>query len=107
MSLQRIGIRWLASVVLGTVAPLVLAQMGPASASHGHRRDNPAVQDCRKEADAQKLPVGEGRRQFMHQCLASRADGSGAAKGAAARAKMGDPQSGHLRSDPPPAPPGS
>lgn len=104
MSLNRIGRRWLASLVLGTVAPLVLAQMTPPGAvgtsARGH--DNPAWQDCRKRADAQKVATGDARQQFMRQCLESKRADSDAAKSEAARAKMGDPQSGHLHSDPPP-----
>ena len=105
MSLNRISRRWLASFVLGTVAPLVLAQMtpvGPMGAS-GRGHDNPAAQDCRKRADAAKVAAGDARQQFMRQCLDSKRGDSDAAKSEAARAKMGDPQSGHLHSDLPPA----
>ena len=109
MSLRSIGLRWLGSVALGTVAPLVLAQMGPAG-GHGHGHDNPAAQECSKQAKAQKVPAGDERQKFMRQCVESRRSSSDAAKAAAARAKMSDPQAGHLRSDPPPpptTPPGS
>ena len=106
MSLRRIGLRWLASVVLGTVAPLVLAQMAPPGGqgmrAHGH--DNPAAQECRKQADEKQLPAGEARHRFVRQCVDSKQGASDAAKSAAARAGMGDPQSGHLHSDRPPAP---
>jgi len=107
MSLSRIGRRWLGSFVLGTVAPLVVAQMTPpgAAGAHGRGRDSPALQDCRRQADEQKLPAGDERQKFMHRCLETKHAGSDAAKSEAARAKMGDPQSGHLHSDPPPATP--
>jgi hypothetical protein len=106
MSLRRTGLCWLASVALGAVAPLVFAQMGPPGGPgmHGHGHDNPAAQECRKQADEKKLPSGEERQKFVRQCVESKQGASDAAKSAAARAKMGDPQSGHLHSDPPPAP---
>jgi hypothetical protein len=106
MSPRRIGQRWLATIGLGTLAPLVLAQMTPPGGPgmHGHGHASPAAQECRKQADEKKLPAGDERHEFMHQCLEAKQNGSDAAKSAAARAKMGDPQSGHLRSDPPPAP---
>jgi hypothetical protein len=106
MSLRNIGLRWLGSIALGTIAPLVFAQIGPAGGpgGHGHGHDNPAAQDCRKQAEAQKLPAGEERQRFVHQCLESKRSSSDAAKAAAARAKMSDPASGHLHSDPPAAP---
>jgi hypothetical protein len=111
MSRRRIGGRWLASFALGTVAPLVLAQIAPPGGAgmHGRGRDHPAWQDCSKQADERKLPAGDERRTFVRQCLESKRGASDAAKAAAARAKMGDPQSGHLHSDPPAAatPPGS
>jgi hypothetical protein len=106
MSLRDVGLRWLGSVALGTIAPLVLAQIGPAEGpgGRGHGHDIPAAQDCRKQAEAQKLPAGEERQRFMHRCLDSKSSSSDAAKAAAARAKMSDPTSGHLHSDPPVAP---
>ena len=111
MSLRSIGARWLASVALGTVAPLVLAQMGApvGPGARGHAHDSPAAQECRKQAEAQKLPTAEERQKFVRQCVESKQGASDAAKSAAARARMGDPQSGHLHSDPPAAattPPG-
>jgi hypothetical protein len=106
MELRKIGLRWLASVALGTVAPLVFAQMGPpGGAMHEHGHNNPAWQDCKKQADDKKLAPGPERKQFMQQCLESKLGSSDAAKGEAARARMADPQSGHLHSDPPAAPP--
>jgi psiF repeat len=106
MSLRDVGLRWLGSVVLGTIAPLVLAQMGPAGVpgGRGHGHDSPAAQDCRKQAEAQKLPAGEERQTFMRRCLESKSSSSDAAKAEAARAKMSDPASGHLHSEPPAAP---
>src|SRR3974377_376040 len=99
MSLRSIGLRWLCSIALGTIAPLVLAQIGPASGpgGHGHGHDSPAAQDCRKQAEAQKVPAGDELQKFMRQCVESRRSSSDAAKAAAARAKMSDPQAGHLR----------
>ena len=104
MALRSIGLRWLGSVALGTIAPLVLAQIGPAGGPGGHGHANAAAKDCRKQAEAQKLPAGEERQASMHRCLESRSSASDAAKAAAARAKMSDPQSGHLHSDLPAAP---
>jgi hypothetical protein len=99
--------RWLVSVALGTVAPLVLAQITPGTGGmHGHEswRNNPQFQECSKQADEKKLPRGEERKAFMKQCLQSK---PGAAKDAAKseelREKMREGQSGHLHSDPPPA----
>ncbi len=107
MTLRKLGVRWVSTLLLGTVAPLVTAQItgtgGPGM--HGQRNDDPASQACRKQADDQKLPRGEERQKFMRQCMESKRDSSDAAKSAAARAKMGDPQSGHLHSDPPPPDP--
>ncbi len=103
MSFRRIGRRWLASAALGTVAPLVLAQMAAPDA-HGHLHDSRAAQECRKRVEEQKLPTAEERQKFMQQCVESKQPAADAAKSAAARARMGDPQSGQLHSDPPPAP---
>ena len=105
MKLQRMRRRWLASIALGTVAPLVLAQMGAPGGPgmRGQGRDA-AWQGCKQEADGQKLPPGPERQKFMRQCVESKRGSGDAAKSEAARAKMADPQSGHLHSDPPRAP---
>lgn len=102
MSLSRIGRRWLASFVLGTVAPLVLAQMTPpgGAGARGRGGGSPAWQACRRQADEKKVPDGDERRIFMRQCLETEG-----AQSEAARAKTGDPQSGRLPSDPPAAAP--
>jgi psiF repeat len=103
MSLGRIGRRWLATFALGTVAPLVLAQMTPpaGAGAHGPGRDGLAWQDCRKQADEQKLAAGDERRKFMRQCLEAKEAGSDARKPDVARSTSGDPLSGQPHSDPP------
>jgi hypothetical protein len=85
--MRRIGLRWLARFGLGTGAPPVLAQVAPPGGAgmHGRGRDNPARQDCRKQADEQKLPAGDERQKFVRQCVESKPGGSDAAKAAAAR----------------------
>ena len=105
MTVRGIGRRWLVSIVLGTVAPIVFAQVaGPGGMhDHGRGRDGPEWQDCKKQADDKKIAAGPERRQFMRQCIEAKRGASDAAKGEAAREKMRDPSSGHLHSDPPPA----
>ena len=103
MTVRTITVRLLASLALGTAAPVVLAQMYPpgGQGTHGHGHDSAAWQDCKKQADDKKLPSGDERKKFMHQCMESKHGSSDAAKSEAARSKMADPQSGHLHSDPP------
>jgi hypothetical protein len=94
------------SFALGTIAPLVAAQVGQGGAmgGHGHRPDNPRWQACSKQADDKKLPRGPERKAFMQECLKAGRDGGDAARSDALREKMRDGQSGHLHSDPPVAP---
>jgi hypothetical protein len=68
--------RVLATFVLGTVAPLALAQVAPGSGQHGHggMRDNPQWQDCKKQADEKRLPHGDERKSFLEQCVKAAAD---------------------------------
>jgi hypothetical protein len=105
MALRRIGLRCLATAALGAVAPLALAQMGSSGVPgmRGHGRGDPALRDCRTQADERQLPAGEQRRKFIHQCVELERGGAAPAKGATAHATTRDPPSGHLHSDPPPA----
>lgn len=76
--------RVLATFVLGTVAPLVLAQVTPgAGGQHGHggMRDNPQWQECKKQADDKKLPHGDERKSFMEQCMKANGGGGDPSKG--------------------------
>lgn len=116
MDVRKLGRRWLASVALGTVAPLVLAQIGPGAAGphdQGGRAERAAGQECRRQADERKLMSPQERRTFMRDCLAARrADPTAEAGGAALREKMRQGQSGHLHSEvpqpaQPPAPAGT
>ena len=109
---SRVAARTLIGVVLAALAPFAVAQMGApgGQGTHAHQRDNASRQDCKKQADDRKLPGGPERHKFMRQCIEAKHSASDAARSEAARAKMGDPQSGHLHSDPPPPtspPPGS
>jgi hypothetical protein len=101
--------RALAGVALAALAPFAIAQVGAPGGQgmRGHQRDSAAWQDCKKQADNQKLSAGPERQRFMRQCIESKHSASDAAKSEAARSKMSDPQSGHLHSDAPPptAPP--
>jgi hypothetical protein len=96
--------RALVGLALAALAPFAGAQMGTPGGQgmHGHPRDSAAWQDCKKQADDQKLAAGPERQKFMRQCIESKHSSSDAAKSEAARAKMSDPQSGHLHSDAPP-----
>lgn len=106
MNARRLGRRWLATLALGTVAPLVLAQMQPGGLhDRGEARNNPKFQLCSKQADAKQLPKGAERRSFMEQCLKDAGDAKDDAKSSDLREKMRAGQSGHLHSDPPPVPP--
>ena len=120
MTTRRLGSRWLLTFALGTVAPLVLAQIMPGTGRTHERegwRNSPQFQECSKQADEKKLSRGEERKAFMKQCLQTQPGGAmdkHSAKSEELRGKMREGQSGHLRSDPPPAaaspasqPPGS
>jgi len=104
-----VATRALAGIALAALAPFAVAQViaSGGQGMHGHQRDSAAWQDCKKQADDQKLAGGPERQKFMRQCIESKHSSSDAAKSEAARAKMSDPQSGHLHSDAPPptAPP--
>jgi len=67
------------SITLGTVTPLVVAQVSPDddTGGRGHRGDNPQWQACKKQADDKKLPRGPERKAFMQDCLKSSQDSSG------------------------------
>jgi hypothetical protein len=95
------------SFALGTLAPLVVAQVGPGSGMGGHGRhaDSPQLQACRKQADDKKLPQGAERKAFLQQCLKANHDNGDGAKSEGLREKMHEGQSGHLHSEPPVAPP--
>jgi hypothetical protein len=43
----------------------------PANPAPGGRHDNPAWAACKKQAEDQKLPPGDARRDFMKNCLKS------------------------------------
>jgi hypothetical protein len=43
----------------------------PANPAPGGRHNNPAWAACKKQADDQKLPPGDGRHDFMKNCLKS------------------------------------
>jgi hypothetical protein len=104
---RRLLKRALLSFALGTLAPLVVAQVGPGSGmgARGHRADNPQLLACRKQADDKKLPQGAERRAFMQQCLKANHDSGDGSKSEGLREKMREGQSGHLHSEPPAAPP--
>lgn len=104
---RRLLKRALMSFVLGTVAPLVVAQVVPGIeiGSHGHRADSPQLQACRKQADDKKLPQGNERKAFMQQCLQANHGNGDGSKSEGLREKMREGQSGHLQSEPPAAPP--
>jgi psiF repeat-containing protein len=53
------------SVALGDDTP------PPANPAPGGRHNNPAWAACKKQADDQKLPPGDARRDFMKNCLKS------------------------------------
>ena len=74
MSARSLGKRWFVTFLLGTIAPLVLAQTNPGdSGQHGHggMHSNPQWQECKKQADAKNLAHGEERKSFMQQCMGS------------------------------------
>jgi hypothetical protein len=109
-SVRRLLQRALISFALGTIAPLVVAQVGPGNemGGRGHRGDSPQSQACRKQADDKKLPQGAERKAFMQQCLKASHDSGDGSKSEGLREKMREGQSGHLHSEPPaaaPAPP--
>ena len=81
MSLRQIGRRWLVSFVLGTIAPLVVAQMMPSGAAGagGRGRDAPVRWDCHEPADEQTPLAGGLRRTFNRQCIETRRAGTGEA----------------------------
>jgi len=107
MNRRQLVARWLVTVALGTVAPLVIAQITPGEGGMHERagwRNNPQFQACSKQADEKKLPRGEERKAFMKQCLQSKPGAAkDSAKSAELQEKMREGQSGHLHSDPPPA----
>jgi hypothetical protein len=105
MNIRNLPSRWLVSVALGTVAPLVFAQITPGTGGmHEGWRNNPQFQECSKQADEKKLPRGAERKAFMKQCLQSKSgNAKDSAKSEELREKMREGQSGHLHSDPPPA----
>jgi hypothetical protein len=106
-NVRRLLKRALVSFALGTVAPLVVAQIVPGNeiGGHGHRGDSPQLQACRKQADDKKLPQGAERKAFMQQCMKASHDSSDGSKSEELREKMREGQSGHLHSEPPAAPP--
>jgi hypothetical protein len=106
-SVRRLLKRALMSFALGTLAPLVVAQVGPGSGmgGRGHHADNPQLLACRKQADDKKLPQGAERRAFIQQCLKANHDSGDGSKSEGLREKMREGQSGHLHSEPPAAPP--
>ena len=80
MNVRKVLIRAMLSITLGTVAPLVVAQVGggdETGASRGHHADNPQWQACKKQADDKKLPRGPERKVFMRDCLKSAKGDSG------------------------------
>lgn len=79
MSLRQIGRRWLVSFVLGTVAPLVVAQMMPSrAAGAGDRgRDAPVRRDCHKPTAEQTPAAGDLRQAFNRRCIETRRAGTG------------------------------
>jgi hypothetical protein len=95
-------IRRVAGIVVAASTLPALAQTSGAG-MHGH--DSADWQNCKKQADDRGLPQGLERQKLMHSCMQGKHGAADAEKSAAARAKMGDPQSGHLHSDPPPATP--
>ena len=106
-SVRRLVKRALMSLALGTLAPLVVAQVGPGSGmgAHGHHALSPQLQACRKQADDKRLPQGAERQAFLQQCLKANHDSGGGSKSEGLREKMREGQSGHLHSEPPAAPP--
>ena len=107
MNANRLGRRCLVTLALGTVAPLVLAQVLPGGGMHerGEARNNPRFQQCRKQADEKRLPNFPERRSFMEQCLKDAGNATDDAKGTDSRENVREGQNGHLHSDPPPAQP--
>ena len=84
MSPRRIARRWLATFVVGTVAPLVLAQTGPGARGPHGRGAAPAIakwQACSTQADARRLPPGDARKAFTDECMKSGADDNTPANG--------------------------
>ena len=107
MTTRKPGSRWFLACALGAVAPLVLAQIAPGTSGMHERearRNNPQFQECSKQADEKELARGAERQAFMKQCLQSKPGAGDSSKSEALREKMREGQSGHLHSDPPPAP---
>jgi hypothetical protein len=106
-SVRRLLKRALMSFALGTLAPLVVAQVGPGSemGAHGHHAPSAQSQACRKQADDKRLPQGAERKAFVQQCLKANHDSGDGSKSEGLREKMREGQSGHLHSEPPAAPP--
>jgi invasion protein IalB len=65
----------LAAIAALTASAVAIAEEGasqpnpPADSSHSGNRQQ--WQACRKQADDQKLPRGDARREFMHNCIKS------------------------------------
>jgi hypothetical protein len=74
MNIRKWLVRATASFLLGTVAPLVIAQTSSGGDNHARDHDNPAWQACRKQADDKALERGPQRRSFMQDCLRSAKD---------------------------------
>jgi len=109
MSPRRIGRRWLASFVLGTVAPLVFAQMTPPSDAGAHGRGGGIATrpDCREHADERRLPAVDPPKSRMRRCLGTNLAVQDAAGSTATDPRAGGPASAPLHGDAPAAaPPG-
>jgi hypothetical protein len=73
MNVRKILTGAMMSVTLGTVAPLVVAQVGPGgeAGGRGHHVNGPQWQACKKQANDKQLPRGPERKAFMQNCLKS------------------------------------
>jgi hypothetical protein len=71
MKLRRVLQSACVSFMLGTVAPLVLAQADNGDSTDGRHSYDPQLQACRKQADDRGLAHGTDRRSFVHSCMKS------------------------------------